>query len=957
MHSNSLPPSADNPPHYAITPPSARDQNPEEARFISLSWFGRIFSPLQVDLKFDESGVYFPEGARLSKELKSLLGANHIGSGEKKSVTFLSWQHFDIPPAFEWRWLGATMIFQVNALAHELHFLGYRSSQFQAGQIQAEWGNYHQSRLLQLVNNIENATQARYLRHSHVIAIKQRVALEYPRWHTWAQNAPLDSTVKEAVIKLKAMHQWEQADIAAIREGYIQKQLHLHADFFQRVESNPLTDKQRRACIIDDDNNLLLAGAGTGKTSVMVGRAGYLLTSGQAKPDDILLLAYGQKAATEIDERIKHKLDGQSIKASTFHSLGLYIITSVEGKKPTLSPWVNDEQKKNKWVLASLENQLQNVSYQKQVIEYLSNYYYQSMSPFDFDALSDYSRYLNENNVRTLKGEPVNCFGHLHIANWLYRNGIEYRYQAKYAFDVENKHIGGNRADFYLPHADVYIEYYVLDDEGNTPSYTDNNRYQAMMENKRQLYSYHGSRCIELFYYQYVNGKLNSILKRSANKLQVKNVPLLNEKMLNTLQKSNYLSELAILFCQLIGLYKSAISSKFSVKAVLADITSKGKAIDSQQARIAFTLLRPIFQHYQKHLSQHAYIDFEDMISKAITYVEKGHFTAPWRYIMVDEFQDISEPRARLVRSLRDSTRSVSALPRKNESVPSSREVLPRKQSQSASIFCVGDDWQAIYRFSGADVSLTTQFTQYFGHSIENVLDQTFRFNNRIGDVATQFISRNPAQITKNIRSLVKVADPRIRVLYSDTRLNSETQSSNTEKLLHQALATLAGKVDEISEQHNKRGKTEKIRPTQSSKKDTLRQCSKPTVYILARFWFQLPDREGLEALNKQYTKLHIKCLSFHAAKGKEADYAIITGMTAGKHGFPADKVTSPVVEALLPKQETFTYAEERRLFYVALTRAKHHVYVLADMTQASAFVTELMNGTYDVELTLCNEN
>lgn len=942
MRSNSLPPSAKNPPNHVTPSSSASPLNSREIHFIELSWFGRVFSPLQADLRFDEYGMYFPEGARLPKTLKSIVSASHTNPIANQPASFLSWRYFDFPPVFEWRWLGATMIFQINALDHELHFLGYRGSKTQVDNIQIKWANYHQSRLLQLVNNIENAIQARYLSHSHVIAIQQRVALEYPRWHTWAQSAPLGKTVKEAVVKLQAMHRWDHSDIAALREGYIQKQLHIYADFFQRVESNPLTDKQRRACIIDDDNNLLLAGAGTGKTSVMVGRAGYLLTSGQARPEDILLLAYGQKAAAEMDERIKHKLAIQSIKTSTFHSLGLSIITHVEGKKPTLSPWVNDEQEKIQWVLASLENQLQSESYQKQVVAYLSNYYYQPKSPFDFDALADYSRYLNENHVRTLKGERVSCFGHLHIANWLYRNGIEYRYQAKYVFDVKNKHLRGNRADFYLPQADVYIEYFVLDDEENPPCYIDKNRYQKMMENKRELHSEHGSRCIEIFYHQYAKGKMSSALKRAASKLQVNIIPLSYESQLHTLRKSNYLSELAGLFCQLIGLYKSAIPGKFNVKAVLENVASKGTAIDTQQVRTAFTLLRPIYEHYQKHLRQHAHIDFEDMINKAITYVEKGKFTAPWRYIMVDEFQDISEPRARLVRALRDSTCPVGALTGKCTSLTSRSELPQRKQGHSASLFCVGDDWQAIYRFSGADVSLTTQFNQYFGHCSENVLDQTFRFNNRIGDVATQFVSQNPAQIAKNIRSLVNVTDPRISLLYSDTKM------SNSEVLLYQALAALAAKADEKTEQDHKIGK--------GAKKNTLRERSKPTVYILARFWFQLPDREALEALNKQYVNLHIMCMSFHAAKGKEADYAIVTGMTRGKHGFPPDKVVSPVLEALLPKQETFEYAEERRLFYVALTRAKHRVYVLAEITEASPFVTELMNGTYNVELILNND-
>ena len=121
---------------------------------------------------------------------------------------------------------------------------------------------------------------------------------------------------------------------------------------------------------------------------------------------------------------------------------------------------------------------------------------------------------------------------------------------------------------------------------------------------------------------------------------------------------------------------------------------------------------------------------YQDMINKALAYVQNGQFQSPWRYIMVDEFQDISEPRARLVKALRDN-------------------------NKTCSVYAVGDDWQAIYQFSGADVKLTTQFASYFSaipqSTTQSVLDLTFRFNNQIGRVATDFITKNPEQIKKSI--------------------------------------------------------------------------------------------------------------------------------------------------------------------------------------------------------------
>lgn len=122
------------------------------------------------------------------------------------------------------------------------------------------------------------------------------------------------------------------------------------------------------------------------------------------------------------------------------------------------------------------------------------------------------------------------------------------------------------------------------------------------------------------------------------------------------------------------------------------------------------------------------------------------------------------------------------------------------------------------------------------------------------------------------------------------------------------------------------------------------------SVLILARFNFRKPD---LSALKSQFPKLKLQFMSVHASKGKEADYVIVLGLEKGKHGFPSEKATHPLMELLLPKAEAFAHAEERRLFYVALTRAKHHVYLVSDANNASDFVRELIANRYEI---LCDE-
>ena len=136
---------------------------------------------------------------------------------------------------------------------------------------------------------------------------------------------------------------WQEQNLEDLRREYVARQLECYSDFFDSVESKPLTERQREACVVDEDNNLVLAGAGTGKTSVMVGRAGYLIDSGQAKANDILMLAFANKAAAEMQERIDKRLGKCGITASTFHKLGKEIIAKVEGKQPSLTPFAEDD--------------------------------------------------------------------------------------------------------------------------------------------------------------------------------------------------------------------------------------------------------------------------------------------------------------------------------------------------------------------------------------------------------------------------------------------------------------------------------------------------------------------------------------------------------------------------------------------------------------------------------------
>ena len=276
------------------------------------------------------------------------------------------------------------------------------------------------------------------------------------------------------------------------------------------------------------------------------------------------------------------------------------------------------------------------------------------------------------------------------------------------------------------------------------------------------------------------------------------------------------------------------------------------------------------------------------MIQCAASYVEQGKYPSPFRYILIDEFQDISPARARLVKAL-------------------------LRQPPGARLFAVGDDWQAISRYTGADISVMREFGKHFGSHEQLRLETTFRCPDRLADAATKFILRNPAQIPKTVRSPRKADGPCIHLgLFP----NPGTP------LIEEALQRIADHAGT--------------------------QKGEPTVLVLARYRHMLSAHR---ALRHRYKALRFAFKTVHASKGLEADYVILLGLTAGKYAFPTEIVDDPLLDLVLATPEPHTNAEERRLFYVALTRARRHVYLLADDGTPSAFADELLHGGYDIAL------
>lgn len=646
--------------------------------------------------------------------------------------------------------------------------------------------------------------------------------------------------------------------------------------YFDSVESQPLTKKQREACVINEQSNLVLAGAGTGKTSVMVGRAGYLLKSNQALPSEILMLAFASDAKDEMADRIKKRLGVDDLSVKTFHSLGKEVIAKVEGVQPNLNKMAEDSYLKEQFIDAQFQALIQTSdTYQANLIDYCLNHAYTYKSAFSFNTYAEYVQYIQQHEIRTLNGELVKSLEECEIANYLAQQGVAYEYEALYKIHTSTPDYKDYKPDFYLPEYDIYIEHFAVDEAGRTPSFIDYEKYTQGMLWKRDLHKAHGTKLVETFSYQKAKGTLLGELEAVLVDAGVIFKPVPKSKLLLLLKENSVISTLSKLMAEILSLFKSALLTMNALieKVQQSDISAHAAAV--------LKLFQPIYEAYERELQRTNSIDFDDMIGRAIANIKNGQFQSPYKHILVDEFQDISLGRAQLIKAL--------------------------IRQQASTLFCVGDDWQSIYRFSGSDLSITNNFRTHFGDASESVLDRTFRFNNKIGEAASRFVTKNPEQKQKNIESLNQVEQAAISLI----------KATDDSRGIDAALQSIQAQV------------TQKV-----------------SVLILVRFSHDKPD---VRALNAAYQHLDIKVMTAHAAKGKEAEYVVVAGLSKGKYGFPSEKATPGLLKLLLPNEDSFPFAEERRLFYVALTRAKHHVYLVVNADKPSMFVRELLKDQYKI--------
>lgn len=700
------------------------------------------------------------------------------------------------------------------------------------------------------------------------------------------------------VIAFKESFSKLESQIDSWNEDFIRGEMMTRKSWFSSYDGRSLDEQQQRAVLTNEDNTLIVAGAGCGKTMTITAKIDYLTNVLGADPKEILILAFNRKAARELTERLKTK--GIAVEAQTFHSLGLKIIIEAEKQKPK----VDDQDILSKVIR---EYTIQNVSGDaKKCAELLSffglysyiltdesNYrvigeMYEHNRGFDFESMRfKYQR--NTTSPESLKGERMRSIEETVIANFLFLHGVNYEYEKLYP------HAGGDyrrnyTPDFYLPDYDIWLEHFGVNENNQVPwlSEFEGRKYVEEMKWKRETHRANNTRLIESYSYWKKNGRFienldkllreNGVSYKKIDERKIYEVLYLNRETADrTLQE---MQKLLHTFISLVKENSDLTYEKLIEKA-------RGMTGD-MKTRTAYFLeiAKSISQEYEKRLEKAQTIDFQDMISRATDSVIKGKYCPECKYIIIDEFQDISCGRYQLIKAIREK--------------------------RLANLFCVGDDWQSIYRFTGCDVAYLSQFEKYFGYSKVLKIERTYRNSQELIDVVGPFIMANPNQIKKDMKSSKHESVP-VRIWLHEYE--------QTEVALNKCIEEIARDYGENS-----------------------------SILLLARNNADLAFLDESKLWKKvdstlvfqPHATLSISAATVHSSKGSEADNVIVVNASNRLIGFPNKMADDPIMSLVLAGNDGFAYAEERRLFYVALTRTRHRSYVLVPESEPSEFVRDI---------------
>lgn len=742
--------------------------------------------------------------------------------------------------------------------------------------------------------DLSNGFHGKIISSAEGTAFKNHYKPYFQEAHSLAKRLSIfNITPSESISKLISNFLCINSLIEEHNEAVIKNLLNTHKDFFDHCLKYPLDKQQRRSIVSEEDNCLVVSSAGSGKTSSIVGKVKYLTEIKGIAPKRILLISYTNKAAAELTERIA--TDG--LKGYTFHKLAIDIIAKETGIKPSICDntdallvdiyhdLLNDSDFQKSIVeyfidyTANETNREQRKSEKREQLSELKNARLKTLFP-DMDGRTIYVRSEQEQKI---------CFV-------LTSLGVKFRYEEAYEHPLADEMHSQYRPDFSIYFDKegetnrIYLEHFGVDDHSLVPgwfakdkniSYEEaNQKYNDGITWKKAAHEKFGTKLLVTssadFHYSDIRTKLKTLLEEAGVPINEKT----DEELYDLVLPKGGKHEKA--FIRLIVTFITLIKS--SCKSIKNVLEQADNANDEQSIFVIKNIFRPVYDRYLQALNNRKQIDFTDAILQATEICRITHLNK-YDYIIVDEFQDISIDRYNFLKVLRAG-------------------------NPPAKLYCVGDDWQSIYRFSGSDMALFNQFPEYFGATEINKIETTYRFGEPLVSLSSHFIQQNKVQIQKNIRPF----NPEIKTeleFYPYDRLDY----CNT---IGQLIASI---------------------PADKS------------IFLLGRYSFDdyylSFAYQSIKENNRFYYVIgnrKIEFLTVHKSKGLEADYVILLQCNKDTYGFPSLVSDAPVLNYVLTKSDQFPYGEERRLFYVAITRAKIKTMVFYDKRFPSVFVDEFLH-------------
>lgn len=736
-----------------------------------------------------------------------------------------------------------------------------------------------------------------------------------------SKNAPLLNAILSLPEEIRQTHprhedlerfakRCSEAQMRTTRnEAFKSNEISATNEMLSNVNGKSLDAQQRDAVVTDEYNNLVIAGAGSGKTLTVVGKIKYLVERWGVQPEKILVTSFTCKSANELSLRIE-KAGIAGVSCKTFHKIGLDTLGEVG---------VANENELTRCVVNYLRKEIH--AHPDQVSAYIEFYGCYRHLPRDYSEYETDGKRMEElkatdlttikGQLDTLNGERVKSLEELMIANFLFMHGVNYEYESVYPGEYD--HFGrAYQPDFYLPDYDIYLEHFGVNENGRCPwieTAIEEQKYLDGIVWKREVHAKNGTRLIES--YSYWN-KDHDLLNKVGTLLESNGVALVEDKeMLASVygqlsQDNKHLRSITALITTFLSLAKANGISMAEV-ADRGRETYRGDGYMWHRFELFMSFVEPIMALYQQTLSDKGQIDFDDMINLAADKINREGSEEYYSHIIVDEYQDISKSRFNLIKAIRDAC--------------------------EAKLLCVGDDWQSIYRFAGSDVSLFTDFAHYVGYHETMKIERTYRNSQELVDIATAFIERNPLQIHKKMRSDKHEQMPVVIAM-------KESMAEGLESALDSILSreNYSGRILVLG-RHNFDIETAypDFRGCDTYESDCM---------------FLKRDRRTSDVRLTYRGYANIIFMSVHRAKGLEADDVVVLNLQNAMYGFPNRIEDDPILQILLGHNESFEFAEERRLFYVAITRTKQKVYLVAGSLESgggpSPFVEELKEKSGD---------